>query len=312
MDDIDLHYSMRYIINYRNVSVMMLCHLLCLLKQHLKMTLTYPDIPVIITDEVAQYYRSRDPRIIQEFRESTYVARKNIEKLILRVSRWIVMCEEQFDYFQGYDHFESNVCSDFDKLLEDYFKNKSSEENKKRWDDLQEFVEICSYRYLNYDSQKANWLAGISKTISKCDELNTLLNAKLCFVPKEALDSEDYVMGIIQSEMQNHPWTPTHYLEEAKHRYVIVTLMNLLHMVAEVKNKENSFWILEKELKNRMPGLKKEERLLDVSYQSGTEEKKPAVGIFKKCIILVKDARLSSVVVIVGIGMAIGIIKFLN
>ncbi|CAD25279.2 hypothetical protein [Encephalitozoon cuniculi GB-M1] len=248
MNDIELCNAMKEIPEYGNTAIMMVFHLLDILAKHLQMMGRHSDVPVIITNDVARCYQSGHwSNAVEELKKSSLLAKNEIRKLLSLVESWKTITRSNFSYFQRYIRFELRVCATLDKHLKDYFKITDMASNMKNWNNICEVIDFCRSSWLNESSLKREWLKDLKNRLFYCSELLTLLNGKLCFVPRWVFDNEAYIVQIIQTEMQNDPWAPAYYLEEAKNRYVVITLVRLLHIATEIKEVEKPSWVAEDE-----------------------------------------------------------------
>lgn len=300
MDNVELYNTMRDIPGHSNTAIMMVFHLLDFLSKRLKGMEEHRHIPVIITEKVARYhYDGYHKSACDELKRGTYKARDEMRKLLSSVEEWKKTTKKNFSYFQGYRGFESNVCKKFDKHLEGYFTKNNAAENIKKWNDIVEVVDFARSSWLNSDLKKHLWLKELNSKILCCCELLLLLNGKLCFIPECSFDNESYIRQIIQAELQNDPWVPVHYLEEARDRYVLITLARLLLIATEIKVAIKPSWVETQELQSKLSRVERRLEYERAYNRCKTEEEKKTLET-----LMVLD-EVGDVFGIVGLGIAI-------
>ncbi|AFN82854.1 hypothetical protein EROM_040870 [Encephalitozoon romaleae SJ-2008] len=275
MDNVELYSTMRNMPGYRNTAIMMVFHLLDLLSKHLKMMVEHQHTPVIITEKVARYhYDGNYKNACEELKRGTYKAGEEMRRLLSNVEEWKKSTKRNFSYFQGYGGFESSVCKGFDKYLKGYFAKNNPAENIKKWNDMVEVVDFARSSWLNSDYKKHLWLKELNSKVLCSPEILLLLNGKLCFIPEWSFDNESYIAQIIQTELQNDPWAPAYYVEEAKDRYALITLVRLLLIATEIKDAVKPSWVETQELQSKLSRVERKLEFEKAYNRCKTEEEK--------------------------------------
>ncbi|KAG5859901.1 hypothetical protein KMI_04g07100 [Encephalitozoon hellem] len=301
MNNTELYNAMRNIPRHGNTSIMIVFYLLDLLSSHLSMMKEHSSMPVIISEEVANYYKDGYyQNACRELMRTNYRARNEIRNLLSVVEEWKKVTKNNFSYFQGYNGFKSSVCRELSKHLNSFFEERDPVEKIKKWNDVSEVVDFCRSSWLNTDRRKHQWLKELNTKIPFCSEILLLLNGKLCFIPEWCFDNESYIMKIIEMELQNDPWAPVHYLDEARNRYVLITLTRLLLTATEIKEATKPAWVISDELEDKVSRL--ERRLAyERIYNRCRTDKERVAAVTTEVVIETAD----DVFGLIGIGVII-------